>query len=379
MNKLDHDLVIVGAGPCGSFLAYRLATLGIKPLVLEKCQLPRDKTCAGGVTVRACSLFPFKIEECVEETIFGVRLSFKRRVKAVRTYPQPLAYMVSRPRFDAWLAARAAAAGATIQTGIEVRHVELLERGVKVTMAGGSLVTPLLVAADGATSAVVRSLGWKANFEYGVGVNGQVRPGPERLGEWAGLMGLDYGVAGGYAWVFPKADHLSVGAGGSLRVARGLRTYSQKLAGAYHLCQAGQPAMGGALMPVRRPGSPLSRGRIALVGDAAGVIDPLTGEGLYYGLRSSLLALPAILAVLRGDAEDLRAYDRALESELSGELKIARKIQKLNSLTPRIFFYWLQHNDRFWRAFCRLLRGEKTYASLRESLSPVLRRAFDLV
>jgi geranylgeranyl reductase family protein len=373
-----YDLTIVGAGPSGAVLAYELAKKGVRVLVVERRGLPRDKTCAGGITVRAAAILPFEFGQCIEDTIYGVRLSFKMKAKRVRTYPEPLAFMVSRDKFDFWLVSKAREAGATVEENAEVRKVEVFDDRVDVTTDITGFSTPLLIGADGANSAVVRSLGWQDGFEYGVGLNGQIPADKEHLAKWHGLMGLDYGIAGGYAWVFPKADHLSVGAGGSLRVANNLRSYALELAQQYGLDPSGQKLIQGCLMPVRKVNSPLSYRRVALVGDAAGVIDPLTGEGIYYGLKSSYLALPAIMNLLNGRSADFGEYDNALRIQIGNELKIARTIQKLNSLTPRLFFHYLQHNDRFWRAFCKLLRGEKTYASLRDSLPAFYRFFFDL-
>jgi geranylgeranyl reductase family protein len=373
-----YDLTIAGAGPCGAVLAYELARKGLKVLLLEKHKIPRDKVCAGGITVRAASVLPFDFSHLVENTIYGVRLSFKRKARVVRTYDKPLAYMVRRDKFDAFLADQACQAGARLEAGVEVRQVEVQPDNVKVATNNGSFTTPLLIAADGANSAVVRSLGWRKHFEYGLGINAQVPASSDVLSRWDRLMGLDYGIAGGYAWVFPKKDHLAVGAGGSFRVARNLRPYSLALTRSFGLGNPSGRSFQGHLMPLRRAATPLSFGRTALIGDAAGVIDPLTGEGIYYGLKSAYLALPAVLSFLEGKATGLGEYDVTLNNELGPELRIARAIQKMNSLTPRLFFHFLEDNDRFWRAFCRLLRGEKTYTALRQSLPPPLRMFFDL-
>lgn len=129
-------------------------------------------------------------------------------------------------------------------------------------------------------------------------------------------------------------------------------------------------------MPVRKAKAPLSRNRILLVGDAAGLVDPLTGEGIYYALRSSYLAVSPILNLLEGKSGDLAQYDESINREFLQEFQIARTLRKMNSLAPRLFFYWMKDNDRFWKAFCQLLRGERTYTSLKSRLSPPLQLLF---
>ncbi len=129
-------------------------------------------------------------------------------------------------------------------------------------------------------------------------------------------------------------------------------------------------------MPLKKAATPLVHNRVMLVGDAGGVMDPLTGEGIFYGVKSSYLAADTIARFLGGKIPDLREYDRAINLELMPELKISRTIQKLNSLTPRIYFSYLEHNDRFFRAFCRMLRGEINYRYLKSRLSPPIRLLF---
>lgn len=374
----QFDITIVGAGPSGTVLAYLLARQGLKVLLLEKTRLPRPKICAGGITVRAGALVPFAFNECIENVIYGVRLSFNLVPERVRTYHLPLAYMVLREKFDAFLAARAQEAGVSLEDGVEVRNIKQEKDLVLVETLSDTFATPLLAGADGANSAVVRSLGLRDSFEYGLGLNSQVDVDSSCLEQWNGLIGLDWGIRGGYAWVFPKKDQVSSGAAGSLREARKLKPYTQKLIEAFQLGNPGEQKIQGHLMPVRKPAAPLSFERMLLLGDAAGLIDPLSGEGIYYALKSAHLASSAILDLKAGKG-DLSAYRRSIEREISPELRIARSIQKINSLTPRFFYHYLKSNDRFWRAFCQMIRGERNYVSLKKRLNPPLRFLFNII
>jgi geranylgeranyl reductase family protein len=371
------DITIIGAGPCGTILAYELAKRGVKVLILEKEKLPRDKVCAGGITVRAAALIPFDFSQVIEGVIYGSRLSYNMVPKIVRKYPQPLAYMVTREKFDYWLAGQARAAGVTLVEETPVEGVNIQAQGVQVTLNAGTFETPLLVGADGANSVVVKSLGVRKNFEYGLCLRSLIPAGDEVLKGWEGLIGLDWGIPGGYAWVFPKRRMFAVGAGSSYKVATRLKPYTQNLIDAYRLRNGRDPLVRGHLLPLRRANQAISFQRILLVGDAAGMIDPLTGEGIYYGLRSVYLALDPLLAFVNGKTTTLNEYETAVDLEIMPELKIARKVQKLNSFAPLIFFTLLKERDRFWRAFCRMLRGEKTYAGIRRSLPQPFRFIFD--
>jgi geranylgeranyl reductase family protein len=372
----QFDVTIVGAGPAGSILAYELARQGVKVLLLEKAKLPRKKVCAGGITVRASSLLPFDISEVVEDTIYGSRLSFHFSRLRVRTYDRPLAYMVMREKFDYLLASRAEEAGAKLEDGVEVQNIEETKKHVLVKTDDDSFTTPILVGADGANSTVVRSLGLRPGFEYGLGLSCQIAVNREKLWKLDGLIGLDLGIPGGYAWVFPKKHCLSIGAGGSFREIKKLKSYTSSLIHAYGLHAPDGHTFQSHLMPLRKKGTPLGRERILLVGDAAGLIDPLSGEGIYYALKSSYLATRAIRNFMEGKSSDLVEYERGIDRELMPEFKIARTIQKVNSVAPCLFFHYLSTNDRFWRAFCRMLRGEKTYAGIKKSLGPLFGPVF---
>jgi geranylgeranyl reductase family protein len=382
MNSAEYskfDVTIVGAGPSGTMAAYLLAKQGVKVLLLEKAKMPRKKICAGGITVRASTLLPFDFGECVENVIYGVRISYNLAPQRVRTYPEPLAYMVMRDKFDYLLAEKAREAGVTLEDSREVREIQDQKERVLVNTGSGSFTTPLLVGADGANSVVVRSLGLRKGFEFGLGFNSHVEVKTEQLSQWDGLIGLDWGIKGGYAWVFPKRTRVCVGAASSLKETKKLKPYTLKLIRSYDLGNPEEQTIQGHLIPVRKSGTPLGSQRVILLGDAAGLVDPLTGEGIYCALKSAHLAAEAILNFIQGKTVDLSAYQQAVDNQIMPEARIARSIQKLNSLTPWIFYYYLKNNDRVWRAFCRLLRGEKTYAGVRKSLPPPLRLLFDIL
>jgi geranylgeranyl reductase family protein len=375
-SNFRYDVAIVGAGPAGSVLAYELAKKGVKVILLEKNPLPYRKVCAGGITVRAASVLPPDIHKVVEGTIQGARLSYNRISKKVRTYDKPIIYTVTREKFDSLLASRAIQAGTALRDNTEVKTIEIRKDSVLIGTRRETYSIQVLVGADGANSSVVHALGLGKGYEYGLGINCDIEAKSEKLKEWQNLIGLDYGIPGGYSWVFPKSSYLSIGSGGPQRVSNKLKPYVLGLMHNYGLDANNGVIIRGHLMPIRKATTPLSLSRVLLVGDAAGLIDPLTGEGIYYAVRSSYLAVPPILSMLQGQTRDLLEYDEAINREFNEEFKIARTIRKMNSIAPWLFFHWLKDSDRFWRAFCRLLRGEKTYVGLRSSLGPPLQWLF---
>ncbi len=118
-----YDVAVVGAGPAGATAARELARAGHTVLLLERQRIPRYKTCAGGVTVRAAKLLDFDISSVVERVVHGGRISYKLQRPIERRYPEPVCYMVMRDRFDGFLARKAGEAGAHLAEGVRVASV----------------------------------------------------------------------------------------------------------------------------------------------------------------------------------------------------------------------------------------------------------------
>ena len=367
---MDFDAIVVGAGPGGSSAAYALASGGASVALLDRARFPRDKPCGGGVLVSALKHIPFDISPVVEREIYGFRLRYQRDREFSHRYDKPLAVMTQRSRLDAFLAERAAERGADLRDGLGVRAIES-NGGVTVRTADGDTLTAgLLIAADGANGIVRRSLGLP-RLRAAVALEGnaeRTQPASER---WSDDVGLELGsMLGGYGWVFPKGEHLNLGVGGYPAGASGLRS---ELAD-YTRSEGFDPAQLESLrahhLPLRDVGQALTVGPIALVGDAAGLIDPLSGEGIGNAIRSGQLAAAAALELLDGAAADLSGYDAAVAREIDPELAVARQLQALFHQWPWPYVQLMQRSTRFWSAFCRIIRGESTYSSFRARLGP---------
>src|SRR3990172_7662583 len=337
---MRYDAIVAGAGPAGSTAARILAREGGSVLLLDRARFPRDKPCGGGVTLRAAACQEIDLTPVVERTVTGARFSLRLGEAFDRRYEKPLTYMTQRCRLDAFLVEAAVAAGATFQDGEPVRAVEVSPNGgsgsgVTVRTERGSYSARALIGADGANGVVGRDTGTRPETEIAVALEGNV-PYPDGVPErWREFVGLDLGgLAGGYGWVFPKGDHLNVGVGAWKYAAFTLRPKLAGLCARYGFDPYGLESLRAPHLPVRVPGSTIARGPVAVVGDAAGLVDPLSGEGIHMAFMSGRLAPKTALRMLAGEADDLSAYQRAVERRLQPELSVSRKLQELFHFAP---------------------------------------------
>jgi len=374
-----YDAVVVGAGPAGSTAARLLARRGASVLLVDRARFPRDKPCGGGVTIRAAAHLDLDLSPVIERTVYGARFSLRLGQTFDRRYGQPLTYMTQRCWLDAFLADAAAEAGADFHDGEPVRAVEAENGHVAVRTDAGSYWARAIIGADGANGVVGRALGVRPRREEAVALEGNLGFSGEIPDDWREYVGLDLGgLAGGYGWVFPKGHHLNLGVGAWKYAAFTLRPKLAALCRRFGFDPSGLEALRGHHLPVRVPGSPVARGRVALVGDAAGLVDPLSGEGIHMALASGDLAARAVLRYLAGEAPDLAPYQGAVERRLQPELTVSRKLQELFHFAPPPYLALMRRSDKFWHLFCCILRGDLGYLDLMRIIGP-LRLAVDFV
>ncbi|MDO8614442.1 MAG: geranylgeranyl reductase family protein [Dehalococcoidia bacterium] len=391
---MTYDVIVAGAGPAGSTAARLLAGRGASVLLLERHAFPRDKPCGGGVTLRAAAAQDLDLSPVVERTIYGVRFSLRLGPGFQRRFRAPLSYMTQRCRLDAFLAERAAEAGAAFHDGEAVREVDVHPNGGSGFSNGGSgfSLTPvgvavrtdrdtytasILIGADGANGLVGRAAGLRPDFEEAVALEANVPFAHDIPDAWKEYVALDVGgLAGGYGWVFPKGQHLNVGVGAWKYAAFTLRPKLARLCRRYGFDPARLEDLRGHHLPVRVPGTPIASGPVALVGDAAGLVDPLSGEGIHMAFASGRLAAASALAVLSGAAPDMLAYQRAVDRRLQPELTVSRKLQELFNFAPPPYVAVMRRSEKFWLFFCHLIRGELTYLDFVRLIGP-LRLAVD--
>ena len=363
--KQSHDVIVVGAGPAGATLAYELAKRGVGVLVLEKEKLPRYKCCAGGVTSKAAKLLDFDISEVVEDVIYELSFTFNLGSPYLGQHSQPLIYTVMRDVFDYFLVMRAQQLGAVLIDGQEVTQVQVSADWVEISTADNIFRSRLVVGADGTYSVVARELGMGRSMEYVAGIESEIVVPEEELAKWKSRVQIDLGcIPGGYAWVFPKRNHLSVGAGCLASKARHLSRHHQKFLNSLSIGSYTIARSGSHLIPTCTKGRLVWQDKALLLGDAAGLTDPLTGEGIYNAIQSAQLAAPVIENSLLMGKVGLQDYQQIVEKKIMSELRIARTLSKTIFRFPRLAFGMFNRSDWAWRAICDLMLGEMDYAAI---------------
>ena len=290
-------MLVVGAGPAGSATAIHLAQGGARVLLVDRASFPRDKPCGGGLTGRALRVAPCSVDAVVEHVVytFELRLNYRRTFE--RDCGEPMILMTQRRRLDAHLVEQAAVAGAEFRDATRVDDLEIGAAGIEVRVGGVRVQADIVVGADGANGVVAKSAGLGEGIVRGVALEGNVSwdiLDPQR---YRGRAVVELGVVpGGYAWVFPKGDHANLGVGGWQSEGPRLRDHLARLAGAHRVSIDAVTEVKGHRLPMRAIGGAApAADRVVLVGDAAGLVDPLSGDGIYEAFVSGKLAADAIL------------------------------------------------------------------------------------
>lgn len=325
------DAIVVGAGPAGASAALCLAKAGCRVALLERGRLPHPKTCGGGLVGKTLARLPVDASLVTSRAFCRVALTMPEAgLSCVVERPSPVLAVTLRESFDTVLAREAEAHGATLYEDLSLRGLE--EDGALAVVRAGQerLSCRFVIGADGVLSPTARAMGWTETRRLGPALSWRIVP-EQGCGEAAWeIPRFDFGcLPKGYGWVFPAGDHLCVGlasvARGSLGMERRLALYLRGLG----LHRAPVIRRGAALIPLSPRRDGFFRGRTLLVGDAAGFVDPLTGEGIGNALWSGE---HAALAILEGGGDPKRVgrcYGRTLGRTLLPELAAGRLLARL--------------------------------------------------
>jgi geranylgeranyl reductase family protein len=386
MMHLKYDITVVGAGPAGATAAYILGKKNHSVLLLDKAHFPRKKLCGGCLTIKTVWLLERIFNETaaslIEKSIvnfqthrFEVRCRTKLLVDVLSPFPF---HFVDRQVYDAFFLQKAKDVGVDVLEGEKVCDIDLNGKANSstffLTTSGGRLIeTKFLIGADGANSVVRTKLlkekkidgaKWQRNLAAGIEVF------LSRNGEFAAfdssILSLGY-VRYGYAWIFPNRDRLVVGMGSLTRKNKNLKAHFQEFLSDYNLGSIDSQPVQGHPLPFGNSLSKPFYGNILLVGDAAGLVDPMLGEGIYQAHLSGELAAKAVIESLEhraGSSEETGLlYLHLLEKHLAIEFLYARRFRWFlyNPLSHMINFRHIQWMDKYFTKFAEVVHGSRTY------------------
>ncbi len=274
------DVIGVGSGSTGATAAWQLAHAGVSVAVLEKAVLPRDKTCGGGIVGRALQALPVDVRHVFEQDCHTAQLNFlPAGVSFTTDRPTPIVTMTMRDQFDSALLSGARAAGAVVHQRYSVEDVSFHGIYVMVVTNRGAIKAKFIVAADGALSAVARTMRMADGRALIPALEYEVTVSQDRLDSFRGVARFDFGVLPhGNAWAFPKRQRLSIGV---LSMVRRRGDLKSAMAGYLNLlgCRdVTQVEQRGFVIPIQPRRGPFVDKRVLLVGDAAGFADPSPGK-----------------------------------------------------------------------------------------------------
>jgi geranylgeranyl reductase family protein len=358
------SVIVVGAGPAGATAARTLARAGVTVRLIDRSNFPRNKPCGGGISFRVLHRFPYlesALERIPTHTVARLYLEGPDGDSTVVESDGPAALMIRRVEFDRLLVDLAREAGAEFVGGADiVRAAEGPDGVVLEARDGRRFEAAVVVAADGVHSGVARRLGLSPGWPATAVALDMMEETPrEQLRDldpstlWVSY-GYEHGrlrsgeisdkgssAAEGYAYIFPKRDHVNVGIGYVLDHYRrrvDVAPYDLQRQFVDHLRRQG--VMEGesvrahftpSLIPVGGPLARPGRGRVLLAGDAGGFVNGFTAEGIYYAMVSGELAARAIAATPREGPEisTLAArYAKACNREIGAELRDSVLIQR---------------------------------------------------
>jgi len=372
------DIAIIGAGPAGAWAAYTLARRGARVTIFDASH-PREKPCGGGVTGRALALVADALAETLPASTIRrarfldsaagrsavVPLSPDRqiRLKADPTLCETDLVVASRAVFDAALLESACQAGATLVSK-RITDVTLEPSGPQLHTADGSYRTRFLIGADGANSLVRRRLArafGRDDLSIATGYFARGVTSDEILIE---LMS----DPPGYIWSFPRPTHLAVGicapadagvTAAALRDRAAAWIRATRIADGACLEPYSWPIPSVSVQSLRR--LELAGPSWCVAGDAAGLVDPITREGIYFALLSGQWAADAAIA---GDASQ---YASRVRSEIIPELARAARLKAsfFHLASTGLLIQALQHSPAVNEVMADLIAGRQTYIGLK--------------
>ncbi|MCT7951178.1 geranylgeranyl reductase family protein [Ancylothrix sp. C2] len=378
---LNYDVIVCGAGPAGASAAAAAASQGLKVALLEKQPLPRHKTCGGGMPMVVGDVLKnIAPDAFVESQVRYMRHTwmfneaYLADINPPGTSPDICLWMVQRSIFDNALAQRAVKAGAELRDNLAVKSIEIEPDGAIVRASSMKTGTNFeakakhIIGADGASGITAKIANLRRKKAMAIAIE------IEHPYDWKNnhpdvtpeIIHLEYGaIKNGYAWIFPKADHLNIGAGlfhqGMWKSRSNIEIRADLEKAIFNYLDLFGIAYQPEKMKFHGHPLPLWQGkeqrhtpdeRILLAGDAAGLINPLFGDGILHAIKSGLIAAECVAQ------NDVKNYSQRINSEFAPKFEPASKLASFFYKMPHLCYQYGVKRPNATRIAARLLMDE---------------------
>lgn len=383
-----HTALIIGGGPAGSAAAHTLASHGIDTALIDKAVFPRDKLCGGLLTLRSqkiySRIFATAWDPVIDFTAQGVKFFHREQLLNEVSHASEL-FFTRRLDFDHFLLNQAIAQGTRHYPGETVISLDLAGKSCRLR-SGAEFTFDYLIGADGVNSLVAKTLFGKAfdNNRIAFALEMEVdrvevdrAPSKAQIDDPEIIFGL---ARWGYGWVFPKKDTLTVGIGG-------LHAKNPELKKVFHeflMARFGAIPEGkikGHHLPFGDYRKVPGRGNVLLCGDAAGLVEPITGEGIAFAMQSGLYAAEAIIEAQASGRDALPCY-QARYREITRNFDHANRLRTLlfPKISERLFLKALPKSSTLPRKHLELMADKLQYGDyfrylMFKALKRVVKRA----
>ncbi|MCZ4319046.1 NAD(P)/FAD-dependent oxidoreductase [Aequorivita viscosa] len=358
------DVAIIGSGPSGASTAYHLSKKGISTVIIEKETLPRYKTCGGGLVFRGRNNLPFDIAEIVEREFFSIDIYLSAKLHFITQRDEPSITMIMRDAFDKLMTDKAKAEGAVLLESHKLQSLSFKDKLISLVTSQGTITANFVIAADGALSPTAKMAGWTTDtrslipaLEYEVEVSDADF---KRLSKNV-RFDID-AIPYGYAWNFPKKNHLSIGVASARRTKINLKKYYRAYMETLGITEVVSESQHGFQIPVTPRTDGFVKNNVFLIGDAAGFADPITAEGISNAIYSGKLAAEAIIETEKHHEKAAELYMEKLEATLIPELKTGVWLSKwfyeqktLRNLLAK------KYGQRITEEMINVFHGDRTY------------------
>ena len=387
---MNFDVLVVGGGPSGSSAAITAARAGLSVCLIDKSIFPRDKLCGGLVTPRSRDVFESVFGHVWRDDLFreSSNIAFVAGNKTLATLSgYRKLYFTMRKDFDFYLLSLAEKSGVEVKQGVSIENIDFSNKTL-TTNRGDRLTYRALIGCDGVNSVVARQLFGQSFNPKTIGFGLEVEvPITAEFG-LSDLVEIDFaGARWGYGWMFPKQDSITIGVGGIHRLNDDMKDHLANYLSRKNI-DASKLKIKGQYIPFGDYRKTPGRASVLLCGDAAGIVDPITGEGIAYAMQSGHAAGIAV-----SEAISLNSSESALSIYLPEYRKVVKDISRANAwrwfIFPKLFqgaFSWaFADAGTLQRGYLDILAGTKSYSDLpalfleqvRKAVRKITKKIFD--